>query len=78
MSSGVLAGRGFAPTTTRLSGRPSDLHADDELVRRYRGMIERREMCVLFIWISFMIPCETPVDINLYWKTLSSMSCDFP
>jgi len=33
------AGRGFGPTTTSalVASRASDLHADDQLVRRYRG-----------------------------------------
>jgi len=46
MCSGVSSGRGFGPSTSALmSGRPTELHADDQLMRRYRGVFSSRVLC---------------------------------
>jgi len=39
--SGLSSGRGFGPAASVLAcGRASELHADDQLVRRYRGTVD--------------------------------------
>jgi len=47
LRSGLSAGRGFGPSTsTLMSGRASELHADDQLLRRYRGMLSATIICL--------------------------------